>query len=179
MGFTEGFLGVFNIQTNQSIKNFKVLTSSIYSMACKPDNTGAYINDYSGAVRLITWKENPSKKDDFDLSEEPRRGPAKRTKQICLTQDSKKLFVCAKDMVRLCWPLLLSSTKEYETNFETKRVMQIKNGKQVLLVNDIELRVCDFETFRLKSHHRPLDFFKRTPWQVEWNEYPQISNAVL
>jgi len=119
MGFTNGFLGVFNIQTNHLITNFPVLKASIYSMACIPDNSGAYINDYSGAVRLIKWKENPFTEDDFDLSEEARRGPAKMTKHISLTNDSKKLFVCSKDMIRLCWPLLLSSTKEYHTNSET------------------------------------------------------------
>jgi len=119
MGFTEGFLGVFNIQTTQNIFNFKVLKGSIYSMACMPDNSGAYINDYSGAVRLVKWKQDASTEDDFDLSEEARKGPATRTKNICLTKDSKKLFVCSKDMIRLCWPLLLSSTKESKTFAET------------------------------------------------------------
>merc|ERR1712183_1243851 len=52
-------------------------------------------------MKMIKYKQNPTTKGDFDLS-----------------NDSKKLFVCSKDMVRLCWPMLLSSTKEYETYSE-------------------------------------------------------------
>jgi len=118
MGFTEGYLGVFNIQTMLTISHFKILNSSIYSMACIPENNGAYINDYSGAVKLIKWNQDASTKDDFDLSEEARKGPATRTKNISLTKDSKKLFVISKNMIRLCWPTLPSSTKEYAFNFQ-------------------------------------------------------------
>merc|ERR1712183_336343 len=70
-------------------------------------------------MKMIKYKQNPTTKGDFDLSEDSRRGFAKKTKLISLTNDSKKLFVCSKDMVRLCWPMLLSSTKEYETYSET------------------------------------------------------------
>jgi len=154
------------------------MTSTIYSMVCRPDNTGAYINDYSGAVRMIKWNQNASKKYEFDITKQAKRGAATKTKHICYEKDSKKIFVCTKDMIRLCCPLTLSATKDYETYWETKKVMQIKNGKQILIASEGHLEVLNLETFRCLMNCWPLNDSSKVAIEYE-GKYPVITSVVV
>jgi len=157
IGFTDGWLSIFDIQKNQTIKSEQVLRSSIYSIACMPDNSCFYVNDYLGSVKLIKRNQNATPEDEFDLTEEAKSGPSRCTKHISLTKDGKKLLICSKDKLRLCWPMLLSAVKDRELGPEyiSKCIKYIDGGKNIFLCNDFQIRIIDAESFKQMQYVIP------------------------
>ena len=97
IGYAQGYLGIFDIQQHQTVKNTQILSSNIHSMAFTRDNISAYVSDWSGNIKMIEWTESGDSTPTFDLTQEFTQVGNKWTYIICLTENERILLVGSKE----------------------------------------------------------------------------------
>ena len=166
MGCNNGWLSISDLQNHQTIKNIKVLSGDIYSMAFSRDNQTAYISDYDGNIKIINWCLGADSEHDFDFNEQPKKVGYGETRSICLTKDEKYLLVGSKGLVAV----FETTTKEVKVwkeivlTVNVHGINLIKDGKFALVAEyNGDLSIIDLESW---------DIFKRVFKNVtteDWN----------
>ena len=152
IGYEEGWLSIFDLQKNQTLKNIEVMLDHIYSVHFLRDNQTAFINDYIGNIKMIKWKADANSGDDFDFTEEPKKLGNNYIQSICLTKDEKYLLVRAGGLVTMLETETMNVTKEFKMKGYVIEISLIKDGKKAILVAENgKLYILDLETLKISS----------------------------
>ena len=160
-GYMWGIISIFDLQNYEYIVPYKeVVQFNIHSIAFSKDNQTAFISDYDGNLRKITWQEGATSWDDFDFTKELINRDMSCTKDICLSKDEKYIVQFSSRI------LILSSTtfeviKEIFPDDPTIEqtcafayvhdVKIIQDGKKALIAfKKGMLAIFDLETLELK-----------------------------
>jgi len=111
---------IVDIENFKVIKTFKTLDfGMVTSISCRRDNSGAYFSVTNGNIKLITWKPNSSKVEDFDCSRSFKsvfQNHDNTTTSIILINDDNQLLVGSKNMFYLLSAKTLNTIKVFRVD---------------------------------------------------------------
>ena len=152
IGYDTGWLGIFDLQKHQTLKNIKVMSKSICSVAFLNDNQSVLISDYEGYIKMIEWQAGANSGDDFDFTEEPQEVGNYGTFSICLTKDEKYLLVGSCQLVSIFEIETRKVTKEFELTTYVITINLTKGGKTAIIAEQNgDLSIIDLETMEIKK----------------------------
>ena len=150
IGYEEGWLSIFDLQKNQTLKNIEVMLDHIYSVHFLRDNQTAFINDYIGNIKLIKWKADANSGDDFDFTEERKGVGLGDCCSMCLTKDEKYLLVGSNKVLSLVEIETRKVTKEFKLKCAIQKISLIQDGKKALIAGNFgNLSILDLETLEI------------------------------
>ena len=158
MGYTCGWLGIFDIQKDKTLKNIQALSSSICSVAFTQDNQSAFISDLGGKIKMIKWTPNATSENDFDFNKKTTQVGQCNTYNICLTRDDKNLLVGSDQLVSVYNIKTRNVTKEFKLNATVKGIKLIDDGTNALIAEiNNDLTIINLETMEMSPSHRTID----------------------
>ena len=150
IGYTNGWLGIFDIQNRKTIKNIQILSQTIQSVAFSRNNQSAYICDWSGKIQKITWKPNANSENDFDFTENGTQIGDNFTFSICLTRNEKYLFVGILGFVCVVDTRNMKVRKKLKMSHDLRFITLTQDGKKAILSQDNPgMSILDIETLKV------------------------------
>ena len=144
------WLGIFDLQKNQTLKNIQTMDGDIGSVAFSYDNQSAFISDDQGNIKMINWEAGANSGDDFDLTQDSKKIGNYCTGSICLTKDDKYLFVGSDESVSVFETTTKEVIKEFELPAIVRGVNLIKNNNKVIIAEENgDLSIIDLETLEI------------------------------
>ena len=139
IGYGFGYLGIFDLQKHQTLKNIKFNSDSICSVAFSRDNQSAFfISNICSYIRMIKWQAGTNSGDDFDFNEEPKM-VGNYCESICLTKDEKYLPVGSQRAVIVFETTTRKVTKEFGLTDVVQGISLINSLPQGLTKNEKKL----------------------------------------
>ena len=154
IGYFSGWLGVFDLQKNQTLKNIKLMYSDIRSVAFSRDNQRAFISDQDGNIKMIKQQAGANSDDDFEpaLTDSDIRMDDSPTESICLTKDEKYLLVGSGFTLSVLETETRKVTKEFKMTANIQQISLIQDGKQAIIAeNNGDLSIIDLETLKIQK----------------------------
>ena len=153
IGYDKGWLGVFDLQKHQTLKNIQCFfTHDILSIAFSRDNQHAFTSIMEENIKMIKWKSNASTKNEFDFTEKPQNIGDGFISSLCLTKDEKYLLVGASKLLRLYETETRKVTKEFEMTGIVVGMSLIKDYKKAIIAEQNgNLYILDLETMEICS----------------------------
>ena len=118
------WLGIFDLQKNQTLEHIQVMSDPIFSVAFSRDNQTVFISDKSGYIKMIKWQASANSGDDFDFNEKPIKVGMFDTYSICLTKDEKYLLVGGCERVCIFAITKLRLSKPYKSKNVVRTLSQ-------------------------------------------------------
>ena len=144
-----GWLEIFDLEKDQTLKYVQVSKSHINSVAFTRNNQSAYIADFNGNIALIKWKENSSSANDFDTQVLTQVGN-ECTYAICLTKDEKYLLVGSKGLLSMINTRTRKVITQFNLTATIREIELINEGKQALIAEgNGNLTIIDVETLEM------------------------------
>ena len=148
IGYTDGFLGIFDLENNQTFKNTQVMSKCIMSIAFSHDNQTAYICDQE-SIKMIKWQTGANSENEFDLSEEPKQ-LTNRIYSICFSKDEKYLFVVSEALLSILEAETRKVIKEFKLTNSVFEIKLIQDGKSAIIAEkNGNLSIIDIETLEI------------------------------
>ena len=152
IGYSSGWVSIFDLQKHQTLKNLKVMSKCIHSIAFSRDNQSAFICDSNGYLKMIKWQAGANSKYKFDLIQKPQKVCTGYIRSICLTKDEKYLLIGSKGLVSLFEIRTREVTKEFKLTSIVQGICLIKYGKKVIIAErNGNLSIIDLETLEISS----------------------------
>ena len=152
IGYYWGWLGIFDLQKHQTLKNIEVQECMILPVAFSRYNQAAFISDYKGNIKQAKWQAGANSRDDFDFSEEHKKVGNGSTVSICLTKDEKYLIVGSFQLVSVFGTMTRKIIREFILIDIVMAVKLIKDGKKAIIVEkNGNLSNLDLETLEISS----------------------------
>ena len=152
LGYDCGWLGIFDIKNEKTIKNVQILTHGICSVAFTKDCLGAYISDDVGNFEMIRWISNAYSGADFKSTQNRTHFSGYHEQSLCLTKNDKNLIAVMDGT------LSIVSTRTKKIIFQIKSINNIlhaeiiKDGTKALIVEKYgSSYIIDLETMKLSS----------------------------
>ena len=155
IGYSCGWLEIFDIQNDKSIVTNQVLSGGISKVAFTQDNLGAYISDSKGNINLVKWTPDASSESDFDINKDVTQVGNGSTSKICLTGDDKNLLVGSDGLVSVFNTETKKVTKEFKMKQDIRGIKLIDNGKSALIAEySGDLTIINLETMEISSSNK-------------------------
>ena len=149
-----GWLAIFDLEKDQTLKYVRVLKYKIKSVVFTRNNQSAYIADWEGNIALIKWKQNSSSADDFSTQVLTQVGN-KITVAICLTKDEKNLLVGSRGLVSMINTKTSKLIIRFKLTTFVKGIELINEGKQALIAEENgNLTIVDLETLEITQSRK-------------------------
>ena len=133
IGYCEGWLGLFNLQKYFTVKNIKLLSDGIFSVAFSRDNQSAFISDWGGSIKMIKWQAGANSENDFDFTEKPEKVYNYSVYSVCLTKDEKYLLVGSKELLSIFATMTRKVIKEFKLSSDVHGINLIKDDKMAII----------------------------------------------
>ena len=154
IGYTRGWLGIFNIQKDKTLKNIQALSDTIFSVAFTQDNQSAFISDSSGKIKMIKWKSNASTEHDFDFDQNSTQ-VSNNLDQICLTRNDKNLMVGSNGFLSVFNTRSRKLINQFKLNDFVLGIKLMNDGKSVLIAEyNGDLTIINLETMQMFPSHK-------------------------
>ena len=146
-----GWVGIFDLQKNRTLKHIRVMSSHIDSMTFSRNNQSAFISDNCGNIKMIKWQAGSNSGDHFHLTEESKQ-VGNNIKSICLTKDEKYLLIGERELVYVFETITRKIIKKFNLTDDVQEIILIKNGKKAIIAEkNGDLSVLDLETIEISS----------------------------
>ena len=154
IGYNGGWLGIFDLKKQRTLKKIQAMANNIYSMAFSRDNQSVFISDEGGGIKMISWKIGASSEDYFDFSKHYVMVGKGFTGSICLTKDEKYLLVGSKALVSVLEIATRTVIKEFELLDSVESIILIKDGKTALIAErNGNLSTISLETLEISLQY--------------------------
>ena len=119
-------------------------------MAFSRDNKRAFISDMDGNLRIIKWQAGANSRDEFDLTEQPKRVIKRIIDSICLTKDEKYIIIGSQQLVCVYVTVTSEVIKTYKMKRHVQDIKLFKDGKKAIIASiNGDLHIFDEETMQI------------------------------
>ena len=161
IGYDAGFLAIFDLKKNQTVKTIEYFQNAIESVAISRDNLHAYISDTDGNIAKMKWDPNASTRNDFKFTKNSKVGTF-ATHRICLSSDEKNLFVGSCGIVRVFSTQKWKITKEFNLTYFVSGLSQVNYGQNVIVIEQNgNMTTIDVKTLEIQSTQKNVANGKR------------------
>ena len=144
------WLGIFDLQKHQTLKNIEFMEDDICSIAFSRDNQSAWVSGFNGYIKMIKWQTGASSGDDFDFADKVERVGAGGTNSICLTKDEKYLLVGSSKAMSVFEIETTRVIRKIKHAYIVKAITLIKDGKDAVVAErNGSMYAIDLETLNI------------------------------